>query len=66
MENANTQDNNFIFLFLNFDAVFKNLTPEKIANIWQTERDRVSAIKFEVARLHFFNNVFVADAVVIA
>ena len=31
-----------------------------------TERDRISAIKFEAARLHFFNDVFVADAVVVA
>jgi len=27
------QDNDPFFLFLNFDTVFKNSTPEKIANI---------------------------------
>ena len=37
--------------------------PEKIANIWQTERDGTSAIKFEAAGLHFSIDVFVAVAV---
>ena len=46
-------DNDFLFLFLNFDTVLKNLTPEKITNIWRMERDRISAIKFEAARIHF-------------
>ena len=41
-------------------------TPEKTANIWRTERDRISAIKFEAARLHFVTDVFVAVAVVVA
>ena len=27
---------------------------QKIPNIWQSERDGISAIKFEAARLHFF------------
>ena len=46
-------DNDFLFLFLNFDTVLKNSTPEKITNIWRIERDRRSAIKFEAARIRF-------------
>ena len=39
-----TQDNNFLFLFLNFDTVFQSSTPENIANIWRTKRNGISAI----------------------
>ena len=39
-----TQDNAFPFLFLIFDTVFWNSTPEKFANIWRSERDGTSAI----------------------
>ena len=59
------QDKDPFFLFLNFDTVFKNSTPEKIANIWRIERDRISTIKFEAARLHFLSEVFVAVAVAV-
>ena len=59
-----TQDNDFLFLSLNFDTVVKKVTPVKIANIWRIERGGISAIKFEAARLHFLSNVFVAVAVV--
>ena len=31
-----------------------------IANIWRTERDGISMIKFEAARLHILSDVFVA------
>ena len=48
-----TQDNEFVFLFLIFDAVFKNLSPEEIGNIWRIERDGIS-VKFEAAQIHFF------------
>ena len=49
-----------LFLFLNFDTVFKNSTPENFANIWRIERVRIiSAIKFELARIHFLSDVFV-------
>ena len=48
-----TQDNYFDFLFLTFDAVFKNSTPEKIGNIWRIERDGIR-VKFEAAPVHFF------------
>ena len=52
--------------FLNIDTVFYNSSPEKIANIWRIEWDRISAIKFEAARLHFLSDVFVAVGVVVA
>ena len=42
----------FLYLFLNFDEVFLNSTPEKTAKIWRTEQGGISAIKFEVAQRH--------------
>ena len=40
-------DKDFLFLFLNFDTVFYNSTPEKkIANIWRIERDGTITIDF--------------------
>ena len=36
-----------------------------MANIWRTERDEISAIKFEEERLHFLSDVFVAVALVV-
>ena len=50
------------FFFLNFDTVFENSTPENFANIFRTERDGISAIEFETARIHFISDVFVALA----
>ena len=41
-----------------------NSTPEKFANIWRIERVGISAIKFEVVRIHFLSDVFVAVVVV--
>ena len=35
------QDNNFLFLSLNFDTVLENLTPKKLANIWRIKRDEI-------------------------
>ena len=35
-------------------------------NSTRNERDGISAIKFEAARLHFLSDVFVAVAVVVA
>ena len=52
-----------------------NSTPEKFINIWRIERVGISAIKFEVARIHwesggnqayFLSDVFVAVAMVVA
>ena len=55
-----TQDKDSPLLFLNFDTVFKNSTPQKFAIIWQIERVGINGIKFEVARIHFLSDVFVA------
>ena len=49
------------FFFLNFGTVFKSSTPDR-----RIRRDRISAIKFEAARLHFLIPVFVTDAVIVA
>ena len=35
------------FLPPDFDTAFKNSTPERIANIWRTERDGISAISLK-------------------
>ena len=61
-----TQDNNFHFLFLNFDTILWNSTPEKIAIICRIERDGINLIKFEAAWIYFLNDGFVAVAVVVA
>ena len=61
-----TQDNNYLFLYLNFDTVLQNSTPKKFAHIWKIKRDGISAIKFKAARIHFFGDVFVTVAVVVA
>ena len=61
-----TKDNGFLFLFLNFDALPKNSTPKKFANIWRIKGDGISAIKFEAAQIHFLSDVFVAVAVFVA
>ena len=52
----------FVFLVLHFDMVFYNSTPDKMSHIWWIERDGISAIKFEAARLHFFVPVAVVVA----
>ena len=57
-----TQDNNFLFLFLNFDTVFYNSTPEKKLPTF----GELSATKFEAAQLYFLRDVYEAVAVVIA
>ena len=36
-----------------------------MANIWRTERDEISPIKFEEERLHFLSDVFAAVAFVV-
>ena len=35
LSRTGAKDNNFLFLFLNFDAVLSNSTPERLANIWR-------------------------------
>ena len=53
LSRTGTQDNNFLFLFLNFDTVLWNPTPKTFANVWRIKRDGISAIKFEAAQIHF-------------
>ena len=50
-----TRDNDFIFLFLNFDrsSPLEYSSPEKIANIGRIERGEIEAIKFETGHIHF-------------
>ena len=36
----------------------------KFSSIWRIKRDRISALKFKAARVHFLSEVFVAVAVV--
>ena len=43
-----------------------NSRKKKITKIWRTGWDRISAIKFEAARLHFLRDVSLAVAVVVA
>ena len=37
----------------------------QLQNNWRIKRDRISAIKFEAAQIHFLSDVFVAVAVVV-
>ena len=57
-EDVNTQHNNFLFLFLNLDAVLSDLTPENFPNIWQIKWNCISSMKFETVQLHFLSDVF--------
>ena len=66
LSKTGTQDNNFLFLFLNFDKVLYNSTRKTFANIWRIKRDGISAKKFEAERIHFLSNVPAAFAVVVA
>ena len=61
-----TKDNNFLFLFLNFDADLQNSTPKKFTNIWRIKRDGISESKSGAAQSHFLSDVFVTLAVVVA
>ena len=47
-------------------SLLEFISRKKKPNIWQIERDGISAIKFETARLHFLSDVFVAVAVFVA
>ena len=42
------------------------LQKKKNANFWRIKGDGKSAIKFEVAQIHFLSDVFVAVAVFVA
>ena len=39
---------------------------QKSASIWRIKRDGISALKFEVARIHFWSDVLIAVAVLVA
>ena len=58
-----TYDNEFSFLFLILNKIFKNSTPGKVAYIWHIERVQIDVIKFE--KMHFFTDVFTAVVVVL-
>ena len=64
VDNVNSRRLYFSFPELCFLS-FKIQRQKKIANIWRTERDGISAIKFEAVRLHFLSDVFVAVAVAV-
>ena len=60
LSRTGTQDNNFLFLFLNFDTVLYNSTHKTFASIWRIKRAGICAIKFEAAPIHFLSDVVVA------
>ena len=44
---------------MNLDRIFQNSTPEKLANILQTEAEgKRTALKFKTARTHFLSECF--------
>ena len=44
---------------MNLDRIFQNSTPEKLANILQTEPEgKRTALKFKTARTHFLSECF--------
>ena len=52
----------FFLLFLSFRIQLQ----KKNANICRIERDGISVINFDAARLHFLSDIFVAAAAVVA
>ena len=53
------QDHGFTPLLMNLDRIFQNSTPEKLANILQTEAEgKRTALKFKTARTHFLSECF--------
>ena len=61
---SGVNSSDFLLLFLVFDSVLENLTPEKFTNIRQIKRDGINAMRFEAAQIHFLSDVFVAVAAV--
>ena len=61
---SGVNSSDFLLLFLVFDSVLENLTPEKFTNIRQIKRDGINAIRFEAAQIHFLSDVFVAVSAV--
>ena len=63
VERAKTrQQLHFSFPQLWYSLLEFNFTPEKIANIWRTELDGISLLKFEATQLYLLSDVFVAVA----
>ena len=64
LENMNTRQRlSFSFPELRYSLLEFN--SRKIANIWRIERDGISAIKFDVARIYLSSDVLVGVAVVV-
>ena len=61
-----TYDDEFSFLLLNLNKIFKNSTQGKVPCIWHIKRVQIDAIKFERTQIHFFTNVFTAIVIVLA
>ena len=64
VENANTIQQVY-FSFPELRYILLEFNSRKMANIWRTERDEISPIKFEEERLQFLSDVFVAVALVV-
>ena len=45
----------FFFLFLNYNTVLSDSTPENFANIWQIKGKWIRSSKFERKRIHFLS-----------
>ena len=56
----------FFFFSWTLTQSFRIQLKKKIDNIWQIERDGISAMKFKAVQTHFLNDVFVAVAIVVA
>ena len=56
----------FSFPELQYSLLEFNSRKINIANIWRIEQDRISAMKFEAAWLHFLSDVFKAITNIVA
>ena len=65
MEDGNTRQD-FLFSFVKLDIIFWNPTPEKIANLWQTRKVWIRAMKSETAQIPYLGEVFSGVVVVVA
>ena len=59
------QENDCLLFFLNFDYEV-HLVSEKFSNIWRIEQDTINTMKPEAVRIHFWSDVFVTVAVLVA
>ena len=65
VEDGNTRQQ-LSFSFPEFWYSPLEFNSKTFSNIWRIERDGISAIKFEAARIHFLSYVFLTVAVVVA